>query len=82
MKKRPLELQKEVRAIVEITKPLDYTSSNNGKIILKNSTVDKVVKEVFNTIKTELPEEAQTVEVLEYIVSKLKDRIKECPLKL
>lgn len=52
------------------------------KIILKNSTVDKVVKEVFNTIKTELPEEAQTVEVLEYIVSKLKDRIKECPLKL
>ena len=81
MKKRPLELQKEVRAMVEITKPLDYTSSNNGKI-LKNSTVDKVVKEVFNTIKTELPEEAQTVEVLEYIVSKLKDRIKECPLKL
>ena len=74
--------ESEVRALVEITKPIDYTYSNNGKIALKNSTVDKVVKEVFNTIKTELPEEAQTVEVLEYIVSKLKDRIKECPLKL
>lgn len=59
-----------------------YTYSDNKKIVLKNSTVDKVVKEVFNTIKTELPEEAQTVEVLEYIVSRLKDGIKEYPLKL
>ena len=62
--------------------PAGYTYSDNKKIVLKNSTVDKVVKEVFNTIKTELPEEAQTVEVLEYIVSRLKDGIKEYPLKL
>lgn len=62
--------------------PAGYTYSDNKKIVLKNSTVDKVVKEVFNTIKTELPEEAQTVEVLEYIVSRLKDGIREYPLKL
>ena len=69
----------EVRTLVEIN--LGYAYSNNRKILLQNSTVDKI-KEMFNIIKTELPEEAQTVEVLEYIVSKFKDGIKEYPLKL
>lgn len=66
--------------MVEIN--LGYAYSNNRKILLQNSTVDKIIKEMFNIIKTELPEEAQTVEVLEYIVSRLKDGIKEYPLKL
>lgn len=66
--------------MVEIN--LSYAYSNNRKILLQNSTVDKIIKEMFNIIKTELPEEAQTVEVLEYIVSKFKDGIKEYPLKL
>lgn len=66
--------------MVEIN--LGYAYSNNRKILLQNSTVDKIIKEMFNIIKTELPEEAQTVEVLEYIVSKFKDGIKEYPLKL
>lgn len=70
----------EVRTLVEIN--LSYAYSNNRKILLQNSTVDKIIKEMFNIIKTELPEEAQTVEVLEYIVSKFKDGIKEYPLKL
>ena len=56
-----------MRTLVEIN--LGYAYSNNRKILLQNSTVDKVVKEVFNTIKTELPEEAQTVEVLDKGVS-------------
>ena len=66
--------------MVEIN--LGYAYSNNRKILLQNSTVDKIIKEMFNIIKIELPEEAQTVEVLEYIVSKFKDEIKEYPLKL
>lgn len=66
--------------MVEIN--LGYAYSNNRKILLQNSTVDKIIKEMFNIIKTELPEEAQTVEVFEYIVSRLKDGIKEYPLKL
>ena len=70
----------EVRTLVEIN--LGYAYSNNRKILLQNSTVDKIIKEMFNIIKTELPEEAQTVEVVEYIVSKFKDGIKEYPLKL
>lgn len=69
-----------MRTLVEIN--LGYAYSNNRKILLQNSTVDKIIKEMFNIIKTELPEEAQTVEVLEYIVSRLKDGIKEYPLKL
>lgn len=76
------ENKSEVRMMWITGSPSGYTYSDNKKITLKNSTVDKVVKEVFNTIKTELPEEAQTVEVLEYIVSRLKDGIKEYPLKL
>lgn len=69
-----------MRTLVEIN--LGYAYSNNRKILLQNSTVDKIIKEMFNIIKTELPEEAQTVEVFEYIVSRLKDGIKEYPLKL
>ena len=57
-------------------------AKNRNNVTLEQKVIDKVVADALQTIKNGLPEEAQTVEILEYIVSKLKDRIKECHLKL
>ena len=57
-------------------------AKNRNNVTLEQRVIDKVVADALQIIKNGLPEEAQTVEILEYIVSKLKDRIKECHLKL
>lgn len=48
--------------------------SFGGDITLSKEDIDKAIKEVLVTLKKELPEEALTVEVLEYIANELKDK--------
>lgn len=49
---------------------------------LDEDKVNLVVESVIETIKKGLPEEAQTVEALEFITDRIKERVKEKRIKL
>nr|DAH08623.1 MAG TPA: hypothetical protein [Caudoviricetes sp.] len=56
--------------------------SFGGDITLSKEDIDKAIKEVLLTLKKELPEEALTVEVLEYIANELKDKAHSLQIRL
>ncbi len=56
--------------------------SFGGDITLSKEKIDKAIKEVLVTLKKELPEEALTVEVLEYIANELKDKAHSLQIRL
>lgn len=49
---------------------------------LDEDKVNLVVESVIETIRKGLPEEAQTVEVLEFITDRIKERVKEKRVEL
>lgn len=49
---------------------------------LDEDKVNLVVESVIETIKEGLPEEAQTVEALEFITDRIKERVKEKRIEL
>lgn len=49
---------------------------------LDEDKVNLVVENVIETIKKGLPEEAQTVEALEFITDRIKERVKEKRVEL
>ena len=49
---------------------------------LDEDKVNLVVESVIETIKKGLPEEVQTVEVLEFITDRIKERVKEKRIEL
>ena len=60
--------------------PNDFKTSET--ICLDEDKVNLVVESVIETIKKGLPEEVQTVEVLEFITDRIKERVKEKRIEL
>ena len=59
--------------MLELTEQFsDYPES----VYLERKKVNSIVENVIRTIREELPEEAQTVEVLNYITEAVKERLK------
>lgn len=58
----------------------DFESANTT--YLDEDKVNLVVESVIETIRKGLPEEAQTVEVLELITDRIKERVKEKRVEL
>ena len=58
----------------------DFETANTT--YLYEDKVNLVVESVIETIKKGLPEEAQTVEVLEFITDRIKERVKEKRVEL
>lgn len=58
----------------------DFETANTT--YLDEDKVNLVVESVIETIKKGLPEEAQTVEVLEFITDRIKERVKEKRVEL
>lgn len=58
----------------------DFETANTT--YLDEDKVNLVVESVIETIKKGLPEEAQTVEVLEFITDRIKERVKEKRIEL
>lgn len=58
----------------------DFETANTT--YLDEDKVNLVVESVIETIKKGLPEEAQTVEVLEFITDRIKKRVKEKRVEL
>lgn len=50
-------------------------------ITISEEDVDKVVAEVLKTLKKELPAEALTVDVLDYIVNRLQEKARRMQIK-
>ena len=50
-------------------------------ITISEEDVDKVVAEVLKTLNKELPAEAFTVDVLDYIVNRLKEKARRMQIK-
>ena len=67
-------------------KLLEITGNVLGEIkkvtLLKQETVNKAVKEAVRSIKNELPEEARTVEVMEYIIAEMHEFVKQSKIVL
>lgn len=55
----------------------DFTDETDKTIVLERRFVKAVVQKAIATIKKELPEEAQTVEVMECIISEINQTVKE-----
>ena len=53
---------------------LDAKKRNN--VTLEQRVIDKVVADALQTIKNGLPEEAQTVEVLQYVIDEMMVEVK------
>lgn len=49
---------------------------NRNNVILEQRVIDKVVADALQTIKNGLPEEAQTVEVLQYVIDEMMVEVK------
>lgn len=58
----------------------DFETANTT--YLDEDKVNLVVESVIETIKKGLPEEAQTVEVLEFITDRIKESVKEKRIEL
>lgn len=63
-----------IKIIQDIT-DMDY--SQPSQTVLKSSTVQKAVQNAISAIITELPEESCTVEAVEYVISEMKQALKE-----
>lgn len=50
---------------------------NKKETVLNEEYIKKAVQSAVESIKNELPEEAQTIEVMEYIVSEMSRSLKE-----
>lgn len=57
-------------------------SETENTTYLDEDKVNLVVESVIETIKKGLPEEVQTVEVLEFITDRIKERVKERRIEL
>lgn len=55
---------------------------SNTEIILEQKIIDTAVEAAIRSIKNELPEEARTVEVMEYIIAELSMTVKQSKLLL
>lgn len=55
----------------------NYMYSGIKETTLKQELIDEISHKELKNIKNELPEEAQTVEVIEYIISEMQQRLKE-----
>lgn len=49
---------------------------------ISQETIDKIVLQLFEICKKELPKEAHTVEVMNYIVDEIKDKANSLTLEL
>ena len=58
----------------------DFETANTT--YLDEDKVNLIVESVIETIRKGLPEEAQTVEVLEFITDRIKERVKEKRVEL
>ena len=58
----------------------DFETANTT--YLDEDKVNLVVESVIETIKEGLPEEAQTVEALDFITDRIKERVKEKRIEL
>lgn len=58
----------------------DFETANTT--YLDEDKVNLIVESVIETIKKGLPEEAQTVETLEFITDRIKERVKEKRIEL
>ena len=71
--------RKEEREMLNIIQN-DFETANTT--YMDKDKVNLVVESVIETIKKGLPEEAQTVEVLEFITDRIKERVKEKRIEL
>lgn len=55
----------------------DFGDKEDKTIVLERKFVNAVVQKAIATIKKELPEEAQTVEVMECIISEINQAVKK-----
>ena len=51
-------------------------AKNRNNVTLEQRVIDKVVADALQTIKNGLPEEAQTVEILQYVINEMMMGIK------
>ena len=55
---------------------------SNTEIILEQKIIDTAVEAAICSIKNELPEEARTVEVMEYIIAEMHEFVKQSKIVL
>ena len=60
----------------------DGFSSTQEATVFDSEIIEKTVKSAFETIKKELPEEAHTVEVMEFIIEEMQNFIKTRKISL
>lgn len=51
-------------------------AKNRNNVTLEQRVIDKVVADALQTIKNGLPEEAQTVEILQYVIDEMVMEVK------
>ena len=51
-------------------------AKNRNNVTLEQRVIDKVVVDALQTIKNGLPEEAQTVEILQYVIDEMMVEVK------
>lgn len=66
-------LEKGDENVLEI---IEQFRDHHESVYLEQNKVDSIVENVLRTIKDELPEEAQTVEVFNYITDEVKEKLK------
>ena len=57
-------------------------AKNRNNVTLEQRVIDKVVADALQTIKNGLPEEAQTVEILQYVIDELVLEVKGKKIQL
>lgn len=57
-------------------------AKNRNNVTLEQKVIDKVVADALQTIKNGLPEEAQTVEILQYVIDEMVLEVKGKKIQL
>lgn len=57
-------------------------AKNRNNVTLEQRVIDKVVADALQTIKNGLPEEAQTVEILQYVIDEMMLEVKGKKIQL
>ncbi len=57
-------------------------AKNRNNVTLEQRVIDKVVADALQTIKNGLPEEAQTVEILQYVIDEMMVEVKGKKIQL
>lgn len=57
-------------------------AKNRNNVTLEQRVIDKVVADALQTIKNGLPEEAQTVEILQYVIDEMVLEVKGKKIQL